>query len=269
MTLVAANLLHGGGPSRTPNLVLALVAMRPDVLILSEFRSGRGGAFRAALADHGLVHQVATCGTGSKGNGVLIASRYGLAAGDAAPEGLDRRWAEVEVQGWGLRVAGVHVPDDAAGPDKPRFWRHVVEYGRRRGGSASVVMGDFNTDRDLGLGVGGGVGGGWRGRRGSSRCGALMGALESLGYVDAWAARNAGVSEATWAGNALCKGARIDRVYVSAGLAGRVEEASHDHGARDAGLTDHSMLVLRLRMQRTAAGTASGCTGRAAASLWA
>jgi hypothetical protein len=60
MRILAWNILHGGSGRRLPEIVLALLGHRPDVVVLSEFRARLGGQIRGILADHGLSHQAAT-----------------------------------------------------------------------------------------------------------------------------------------------------------------------------------------------------------------
>ncbi len=229
---MAWNILHGGGPRRVPEIVLTILEAAPDVVLLSEFRPMRGGAIRGALADHGLCHQMSTDPPAGR-NGLLLASRWAIeATPEAAPRALRHRWICGRVSERAIRVAGVHVPE--AGTAQAEGLRHVAQAARRWRDEAVVLLGDFNAGRP-GLDT-----------PASSDPGAFwLGLLATAGYEDAWRIANPAAREGTWRSHTGAS-FRLDHVYVSAGLRGRVAEARHLDGARATGVSDHAPVVVDL-----------------------
>lgn len=230
MRILSWNILHGGGPERTPEIALALIAKSPSVVVLTEFRTTRGTSLRTILADHGLEHQIASHG-GGRANGILIASRKKI---KCSSEPSDGRFLDVRLPEANLFLTAVHVPDDSDLPAKSAHWQRIVRLGRIRREERALVIGDFNTGRR-----------GQDAESGVFACEALMGTLCSLGYQDAWRARNPGIRDATWVAP-WGEGRRIDAVFVSTPLAPDVTDVSHLHEDRDRGLSDHSALLVGL-----------------------
>lgn len=233
ISLLAWNILHGGGPERTPRIGLEIVARRPDVVVLCEFRPGRGGQLRAQLADAGLVHQLASPVAPTK-NGMLLASR--LETGQVAFPGLAEFPGRVLAASIaGVLVVGVHVPDDGVIAKKAAYFRQLTAWAKQNREKACVIAGDFNTSR-----------------RGPDTDGpafrleAQLGLLETYGFVDAWRAKNPGKREDSWV-SSVGEG-RLDGAYVSAPLADALVEATYEHAPREEGLSDHSMLIVRLKV---------------------
>ncbi len=234
MRLVTWNIRQGGGPSRLPEIALALVERRADVCVLTEFRVARGGALRGILADHGLEHQAVGPGADG-GNSILLASRWpveNLGANDAGafPAG---RWVDVRIGPLG--VSGVHIPDDSRRGEKAACWRHLVELARARGQGRWVVLGDVNSgrhreDED--------------GRTFSAT--ALLGSFLTLGMLDAWRHLHPRSPERSWAHPAR-GGTRIDACYLSAELHKCLENSHFSHAERERGLSDHSLLEVEIQ----------------------
>jgi exodeoxyribonuclease-3 len=76
-------------------------------------------------------------------------------------------------------------------------------------------------------------------------CVTALGRLATMGYVDAWRRGHAESRERTWS-HPWVGGTRIDGVYVSAAMAGGVAWAELVHGPREAGHSDHSMVVVEV-----------------------
>lgn len=236
ITLLAWNILHGGGPMRTPHIGLAIIEHTPDIVMLCEFRPGRGGQLRAQLADAGLVHQAASEVEAAR-NGVLIASRFEL---EPAGEGANLAARAcggrlLAVRAHGVLIIGVHVPDDGTPGKKAGFFQQLTALARKNRDFPCVILGDFNTQR--------------RGPDGTGRAFGLeakLGELASLGFVDAWRQKHPGTREDSWV-SPLSSG-RLDGAYLSAPLADTLVGARYDHTAREGGLSDHSMLLVKLRV---------------------
>lgn len=239
MRILAWNILHGGSGRRLPEIVLALLGHRPDVVVLSEFRARLGGQIRGILADHGLSHQAATP-TPPDRNGMLIASRLPLvprtdgpvthpAAGRAC---WRDRWLEVRVDG--VTVGGVHVPDDGRPTDRSAYWQSLVAFARLRKDQPTVLIGDFNTGRH-----------GVDEEGATFTCTHQLGILWTLGYRDAWRELHPESREATWV-SPRGGGFRIDAAHVSAVLVPRLRGARHSERERRRGVSDHSSVMVDL-----------------------
>lgn len=234
--LLTWNILHGGGPKRAPEIALRLIGHRPDLVVLCEFRRTFGGQIAAVLADRVLVHQAST-EPGPGTNGVLIASRWPIVRGPT-PAGavFERRWLEVAVPSLELNVIGVHIPDDSRPDDKARCWRAVVDRGRELKMKKTVVLGDFNTGRHHEDEPGATLG-----------CTGLMGALCTLGFVDAWRERFPTGREYSWYSRTGA-GFRVDHAFVSKPLRGELAAAWFSHAEREERVSDHSALLVELAL---------------------
>ena len=179
MRIVHWNILHGGGSRRMPEITLSLLEHRPDVIVITEYRTTIGGQIRGVLADHGLASQFCTDPAKGK-NGVLIASRRSgerIATPRDLPEALHTRWLDVRLPAAGgdVSITGVHVPDDSRPTAKAAFWRRMVDLATNRASERHLFIGDFNTGRHR-LDESGATFG----------CTSLLGAVCTLGYVDAF-----------------------------------------------------------------------------------
>jgi len=235
--LLTWNILHGGGPKRTPEITLRLIEHNPDLVMLCEFRRTFGGQIAAVLADHGLKHHAST-DPGPGTNGVLIASRWPIARGPT-PAGavFQQRWLEAQVPSLDLNLIGVHIPDDSRPDDKARCWRAVVDRGRALKAKKTVVLGDFNTGRHHEDEPGATLG-----------CTGLMGALCTLGYVDAWRERFPRGREYSWYSRTGA-GFRVDHAFVSSALRANLLAARFSHTERVERVSDHSALLVELSIE--------------------
>lgn len=242
MRVLAWNILHGGGPSRLPEIALDVLDARPDVVVLSEFRPGRGGQLRAVLADHGLPHQSCS-GKSPTRNSILLASRWAMRddeVGDGLAENLRPRLhaAVVDHPAGPVKVLGVHIPDDSNPSGKAHVWRAVLDYAKPRAAGRTVIAGDTNSGRR-----------GTDDPAGRLGCVTALGHLAMMGYVDAWRARHPASRERTWSGprwGPYGESARIDGIYVSQALASWVVEAELRHTPRESKHSDHSMVVVEV-----------------------
>jgi exonuclease III len=252
MRILSWNILHGGGAVRLPEIILSLLRHKPDVVLLTEFRTTRGSQIRAALADHGLPHQLTSHPQRADPcNGMLMASRLPLEAA-RAPAEFGGRWLEARFSALGLHVLGVHVPDDTRPTDKAAYWQAIVRLGRARLSEHCLILGDFNTGRRHQDGPAAGA------RRASIHgCEALLGTLLSLGYVDGWRHLNAAAREFSWV-SAAGDERRIDTAYLSPPLASSLQTAAYSHFERQQSFSDHAPLLLELDDSVLTRGRAAG-----------
>lgn len=248
--VLAWNILHGGGPERCPAIALTLIESKADIVILSEFRSSRGGQIRAVLHDHGLIHQRVSFKS-DRLNGLIIASRFALDDADPSacpvvehhpeynPKVLNSRQLDVTVRinDQSLRITGVHIADDSHPTLKTLQWQYLVNLARHCRPVAHMIIGDLNTAR--------------RGEDGDRRllCHTQLGKLASLGYKDVCAITACGESpQATWI-DQWGRGSRIDAAWVSPALASRVIEAVYLPDVMKQGLSDHVAVRVDLEIE--------------------
>ena len=262
MRILTWNILHGGGPTRLPEIILSLLRHAPDLLVLTEFRVTRGSQIRAVLADHGLVHQLASHPRGQTArNGVLVASRDAIeSATCSGPRGCEGRWLEVFVPALALHVLGVHVPDDTRLTEKAAYWQAIVAMARRRSGENCLILGDFNTGRTHqdAPPPPSRPGPGWASVTG---CEALLGTPVTLGFVDAWRRLNPAAREFSWV-SSEGQARRIDTVYLSPPIVPLLQTAVYSHFERTAAYSDHAPLVVDLDVGPLRGGVSSGRAGR-------
>jgi len=235
--LLTWNLLHGGSARRMPEIALSILEHAPDIAVLTEFRASIGGQIAGVLADHGLTHQVRSSAPTDR-NGILIASRYRLeppeqhALDPLCP--LPAKWAETLVPDLGLRLAGVHIPDDSRPTERAAYWQFLVEYARLHGSTPCVVVGDFNSGRHRIDEAGA-----------TFASTALLGAFCTLGFTDAYRALHPRGRDHSWVSHEG-GGFRLDHAYVSQPLKNQLVGARYSHSERADGVSDHAALVVEL-----------------------
>jgi exodeoxyribonuclease III len=242
--------------ARLPRLLDWLERTGPDVVCLQETKSPDDAFPDAELA--GLGYRAAAHGDG-RWNGVALLSRVGL---DAVTRGLpgepgfpDPEPRAVAGTCGGLRVWSVYVPNGRT-PDSPHYAYKLAWLAALRDALATevrpdarlVVCGDFNvapTDADV-----------WDPAAfvGSTHVTpperAALAELRALGLDDVVPAPMKGPNPFTyWDYRAGMfhqdKGMRIDLVYATAVLAGRVTEAYIDREARKGKApSDHAPIVV-------------------------
>ncbi len=245
LRLLHWNILHGGGSRRMPHIVLALLEHKPDVVLLSEYRTTIGGQIRGILADHGLLHQATTAPARHK-NGLLLASNRELKSPPKPadpPAGQQSRWLDVAIADEDILLTGVHVPDDSRASARAAFWLGMVELARARADCAHLFFGDFNTGRHHADEQGA-----------TFTCTRHLGTVCSLGYADAYRVFEPSAREWTWLApggsrakpekTGVSSGFRIDSALVSRPLLPRLAAARYSHAGRESGVSDHSSMLL-------------------------
>ncbi|HEU5324077.1 MAG TPA: endonuclease/exonuclease/phosphatase family protein, partial [Methylomirabilota bacterium] len=222
-----------------------LARWAPDVVALSEFRAtAPSRALAAALAAHGLAHQLTTATARRPGlNALLVAARWPLrrvrlGAAPAEPA----RWLAAAVDGPRPVVVGaMHVPNRVSGRKYP-FLDAVLACARAWRLGPALLVGDTNS-----------------GRRGideeapafSAREEGWIDALAGYGWLDAFRHLRADVRAYTWYSPNGRNGFRIDQAFVNGALLARLEGAAYvwggaaRRGRRDA-LSDHAALLVDL-----------------------
>lgn len=230
MRLLAWNIRAGGG-SRLGGIAEALARHQADVVILSEYRNGGAGLrLRAALAALG-YGQMTETGPPPASNGVLIAARCGFHEHGATGAGLPEPYRMLAVEFADLRLFGIYMPNLRA---KVPYWQALIDALAAERDRPALAIGDFNTCRAY-VDEPGAI----------DTCAYFMDHIEAIGFCDLWRHRYPEGREYSWY-STRGNGFRIDHAFLSPSLAARAGEIRYSHAERDAGLSDHSPLILDL-----------------------
>lgn len=231
MRVLSWNIRHGGSPGRDASILAALVAHDADIVILSEYRTGRP-TLRSGLEGRGWTWTYAA-EAGATTNVVLVASKRPLLVALSAHQPAARhRWVEVEVPVSNLRLLGVHIPGSNDRWDKRAFWEATLSYAMENAERQALIIGDLNTGLPADA-------------QGTPfTLSGSFAQLSTLGWVDLWRDFHAGrPTEFTWystAGN----GFRVDHAFASPALRPHVREARYSHAERLTSASDHSILTV-------------------------
>ena len=227
MRIITWNARHGGG-TRATAFAEELASLSPDVAVITEYRNGQAGArIKNELEHGGLVH-FSSVSTPAKLNTVLLCSRTPFeerrldALGDETHRCI---WACVQ----GINVLGFYFPQNR---EKAKVFDFICSLEPTVLEEHSLLIGDFNTGRHF-----------LDERAKTFYCAEYFDRLEDLGWIDAWRSRNEEAREFSWFSNAG-NGFRIDHAFVSSRLNKRIENVSYDHRVREAGLSDHSAMIV-------------------------
>jgi exodeoxyribonuclease III len=228
MTIRIATLnIRHGGTKHGEALTARLLSYDADLLVVTEFRANDAGATLVAQlerAGYTTTHPVGD----PKQNGVLIASRTPIDRAAPFTRDLPDRhlWcAEFD----GTIICGVYLPQ---AHEKLPYWEALIDRARRSG--IDLLIGDFNTgNNDLD-----------KDPRGTKFIGPEMpGRLTATGYTDVWRSLHPTAREYSWFSRPGDNGFRLDYLFATPEIAGRVRSCEFDHAPRLARETDHSALV--------------------------
>jgi exodeoxyribonuclease III len=231
MRLLAWNIRQGGG-SRLARIADALARHEADILVLSEYRGGEAaGRLRAALALLGYGYATAVTPPPGR-SGVLVAARCAFRDDGAVGVGLPEPYRMVSAEFPDFRLVGVYMPNLFA---KLPYWETLIAILGETDGHA-LAVGDFNTCRPY-LDEAGAI----------DRTAHYMDRIAEIGFCDLWRRRNPELREFSWF-STRGNGFRIDHAFLSDTLAARAGPIRYSHDERLAGLSDHSPLILELRI---------------------
>jgi exodeoxyribonuclease III len=234
--ILSWNIRHGGGTRRRA-IVDTIVGHEPDVVVLTEYQPGPGVQLCDDLRRNGWTH-VETTTPAHRYNGVMVASRVPMTRRTPSADvaNVAERWLEVEFPKQDFALAGVYLPTDHA--TLAQYWESVHEAAERRRSEHFLFVGDFNTgyapfDAE-------------NGAFSSERyfCGMPM-----HGFTDAWRHRNGAKLDYSWYSHTRTErrnGFRIDHAFASASMLRRVRECAYSHPEREAGVSDHSSMLLQI-----------------------
>ncbi len=230
--LLAWNIRQGGG-TRLAAIVAALAAHAADILVLSEYRGGDSGArLIAALAAIGYRHVSAPPPPPGR-NGTLVAARARFGLHEAGAAGLPEPYKLVAAEFPDFRLYGVYMPNLKA---KVPYWDALLAMLAGDAALPTLAIGDFNTCRAY-----------------VDEAGAIdalahyMDRVAEIGFCDLWRQRYPERREYSWY-STRGNGFRIDHAFLSPVLAARAGAIRYSHAERLAGLSDHSPLIVDLRV---------------------
>ena len=232
MRLLAWNIRQGGG-SRLPRIAEALKLHDADVVVLSEYRGGPS-ALRLCAALHALGYRHATTVVPPPSrNGVLVAARHPFHEHGAVDIGLPEPFRMVRVDFATFRLLGIYMPNLIA---KTPYWEALIAALSSQSANRALAIGDFNTCRAY-LDEAGAI----------DPTAHYMDTIEQIGFHDLWRHRYPERREYSWF-STRSNGFRIDHAFLSPDLAASAGTIHYSHEERVAGLSDHSPLILELRV---------------------
>jgi exonuclease III len=204
----------------------------------------------AAMKEMGLPH-VETTHPAEKQNGIAVFSRTPMrrTRHRPAPAAGLVRWLDIDLPDYGFGTTALHIM--AAGSsmkhptnvEKTRFWEVVLQAAEYRLQEPFLFVGDWNT--------------------GSHRldetgktfvCAEHFGRLATLGWTDMWRHHNPGMTEYTWysklKGGVRGNGFRLDHAFATPSLTPYVISCRYSHREREAGISDHSIVIVELAPPR-------------------
>lgn len=244
MRILSWNIQHGGG-SRIPRIVEEISAYDPDVVALTEYRAVPGLSLCTAMKDRGLPCVETSNPTGSR-NGIAIFSRSPIQLRPCpAPAESQFRWLDVHLPEYGFSAGILHIMAAGSGTKSPchlakvALWDSVLAAAEVRLHEPWLLLGDWNT--------------------GAHRldeagrtfvCAGHFAKLAAMGWTDLWRRHHPGATEYTWyskfKGGARANGFRLDHAFATPSLQSRVTTCRYSHAERDAGVTDHSMMIVEV-----------------------
>jgi exodeoxyribonuclease III len=244
MKLLCWNIQHGGG-ARRARIVEEITAYDPDVIALTSFRAKPGEALRNDLRERGWDFCEATAPAANR-NGIAVFSRNAMRRTRPcpAPPGESARWLDIDFPEFGFGMGVLHIMAGGSARNSPatvakvRFWDAVVEAARTRLHEPFLLVGDWNTGLHR------------LDETGSSFvCHGHFAKLSAMGWTDLWRHRHPGTTEFTWywtVRGVRGNGFRVDHAFVTPSLLARVNGCRYSHAERDAGISDHSLVIVEI-----------------------
>jgi exodeoxyribonuclease-3 len=232
LRLLAWNIRQGGG-TRLPAIIAALARHEADILVISEYRGGDSAyRLREALAAAGYPHQSGLLPPPGR-NGVLIAARRRFRGQGAVSNAVPEPYRMVRVEMAGLLLCGIYMPNLL---QKVPYWEALIALLAAESVRAALAIGDFNTCRAF-VDEPGAI----------DATAHFLDKVEAAGFCDLWRRRYPDGREFSWY-STRGNGFRIDHAFLSADLTARAAAVRYSHEERLAGLSDHSPLILDLKV---------------------
>ena len=236
MKILSWNILAGGG-RRADDIVKTIHGHAPDIVTLQEFRRGSAeDAIVAGLKKAGLkfIHIPETKG---KENTILIASKVGFDAGPFLPEPNNtlhmlEAYFSAEVLGFELSLIAVHFPQKKA---------QIPLFEALKNDSESLLKTEALIIGDMNCGI----------PYSDSDSKTFLATqyyqdLLQTGWIDSWRSRNKEGREFSWVSPRTGNRFRYDQILASADFDNRIKAIKYDHNPRQAGISDHSLIILEI-----------------------
>ncbi len=233
LKIVTWNIRHGGGAqANRSRMVNTLLGFQADILVLTEFQMGAAGeSIMAALSAAGYTfsHPPAE----PRNNTVLIASRGQIAAAHGLASAQLNQQHLWRANTQSVDIVGVYLPGEQA---KIPYWQAVIQ-AASAADAPDLFIGDFNTgtndlDKDP---------------KGTAYVGPeYMARMTDVGFVDLWRTRHPALREYSWFSPQKKNGFRLDHVFGTPAINGRVTDCRYEHEPRKSNASDHSALVVEI-----------------------
>jgi len=239
MRILSWNILQGGG-RRLDNILATLESHQADIIALQEFRhSSSKLRLISGLEELGFSHNYIPDTKDATTHTVALFSYYPIDCKALTPDPANTTDAVLAVK------ANVSIIDSEA-PDIDLITLHLPHKQKQLPYFKSlqnltpelkdrhaIMIGDFNCGIPF-----------EDSETKSFYATQQFQSLLSQGWTDAWRSRNPEIREYTWVSSRSGNGFRYDHALVTAGLDQRICDIKYDHEPREAGFSDHSLLLV-------------------------
>ena len=148
---------------------------------------------------------------------------------------------EIAIPALGFSIGCTNIPgvNYEKRTQKAEYWNAVLAAAERRIADPFLFIGDFNTGKHRIDETGR-----------TFHSAAKFRQLEESGWTDAWRHIHGAESEDTWysrlKGGARGNGFRLDHAFVTPALLPRIGRCWYSHEEREAGISDHSILMVKV-----------------------
>jgi exonuclease III len=228
------------------SIVEELTAYDADVIALTEYRAEPGKQLCATLGERGWTNVETTQAAGGV-NGIAVFSRVPVRKLQHCPLPPEDavRWLDLDFPKHGFGMAVLHIMAAGSARKHPlniakvRFWDAVIEAAESRLHEPQLLAGDWNTGAHR------------VDEKGKTYvCAEHFLKLSALGWHDMWRHHNPGRTEWTWystlKGGVRGNGFRLDHCFATPSLRPRITACRYSHRERDAGISDHSIVIVEI-----------------------
>ena len=242
--IVFWNIMAGGG-KRAEAIVSQIMAWKPAIVALAEFRAtAPSQSIASALSQHGLSHQLTTADTASRArNALLLASQYPLQLSNYHPSPEPaHRWLLAEVQASSpFHIGVMHIPNMHTGLKYP-FHEAILSLVDGWEHDAGLLIGDTNSgipDIDE------------ESPAFTQKEAAFMQRTESAQWHDVFRRLHGQRREYTWYSPNGRNGFRLDQAFVNSHLINQVRSFQYvwGQGTGFHQLSDHAAILLDLDLR--------------------
>lgn len=231
INILSWNILQGGG-SRTRSILNKILRKETDIVILQEFRNGGTGfVIRKELLDIGFIHQM-VIDLEPEENGILVASCLPF-NGSHFPHLEWNRVIRMELEN-SLVIYGMYFPQKEK---KKELFEFILERYEMEKDLDVMFIGDFNTGKHHVDEEGA-----------TFHCPEYLDIMEEVGLKDGFRDLHGDKQEYSWFSNHGI-GFRTDHVFHDLKNF-KLKKCVYDHKVRERGLSDHSILEIKIRRKQ-------------------